>query len=759
MKKIVFFAIPLLMAIMGCASAPAPAAPTPAAEVKGMDLDAAIKEAASKMGTSLPAKTEVALVSIASSSAQFSEYIIARLEAALVDDGKLVVLDRANLDKVREEQGFHLSGEVDDNSAKAIGKLLGAGAIVTGSFVNLGDVYGLSLKAINMTTAAIAASYPADIAKSTRIETLLASGGGGAGTALPTQAPRPSVSTATAPASPSAGFNATGNVTAPSVTVPSAGLNVTGNVAQPVVQAPAQPTSVRPTPATTVPATPAPVYKVGDKGPAGGIVFYDKGNSSDGWRYLEAAPASTEFKLYSGSSGRSGITDVAVGSGKQNTRLIAAALLNSGDIGAALLCVNLEIGGYMDWFLPSKAELSLMYRNLATKSLGNFKSETYLSSSESGSSVWVQRFSDGSQSTGSQGSVRVVRAFSGGETPAASVVATGAYKVGDKGPAGGIVFYDKGDSSDGWRYLEAAPASAEFKRNWGVRVTSDKTKVAVGYGKQNTRLIAAALENQGEIGAALLCTDLEIGGYRDWFLTSKGELNLMYMNLAMKGLGSFKDGIYWSSSQDGNNGHSWYQRFSDGYQAGGLVGQDYSYSVRAVRAFSGGETPAASTVAAGAYKVGDKGPAGGIIFYDKGNSSDGWRYLEAAPASAEFKRNWGLDSTNVTTDVATGTGKQNTRAIAAALENQGEIGAALLCVDLEIGGYKDWFLPSKAELNLIYRNLVLKNLGSFKSEWYWSSSQGDNSSAWVQRFSDGVQYYSYDGNKRNTRSVRAVRAF
>jgi hypothetical protein len=65
------------------------------------------------------------------------------------------------------------------------------GAIVTGGFANLGDVYSLTLKAINIETATVAVSYPADIAKSARIETLLASGGGAA-------ASRPSVQIAQA---------------------------------------------------------------------------------------------------------------------------------------------------------------------------------------------------------------------------------------------------------------------------------------------------------------------------------------------------------------------------------------------------------------------------------------------------------------------------------------------------------------------------------------------------------------------------------
>ncbi|MDR2447280.1 MAG: hypothetical protein LBD58_08350 [Treponema sp.] len=51
-----------------------------------------------------------------------------------------MVVDRANQGKVREGQGFQLSGEMDDDSVKSIGKLLGAGGIVTGAFADHWDV-------------------------------------------------------------------------------------------------------------------------------------------------------------------------------------------------------------------------------------------------------------------------------------------------------------------------------------------------------------------------------------------------------------------------------------------------------------------------------------------------------------------------------------------------------------------------------------------------------------------------------------------
>jgi hypothetical protein len=87
----------------------------------------------------------------------------------------------------------------------------------------------------------------------------------------------------------------------------------------------------------------------------------------------------------------------------------------------------------------------------------------------------------------------------------------------------------------------------------------------------------------------------------------------------------------------------------------------------------------------------------------------------------------------------------------------GSVPAVQHCVNLNHGGFRDWFLPSKAELNLMHSNLKLNGLGGFKNESYWSSTEGDNSLyAWIQYFSDGGQSPAY---KTSTCYIRAVRQF
>jgi len=156
-----------------------------------------------------------------------------------------------------------------------------------------------------------------------------------------------------------------------------------------------------------------------------------------------------------------------------------------------------------------------------------------------------------------------------------------------------------------------------------------------------------------------------------------------------------------------------------------------------------------------AYKVGDRGPAGGWIFYDKGNNSGGWRYLEAAPKDLG-RAEWGCYGKSIPGKMgcAIGTGKSNTAGI---INNCGEEWiAAKIASAYRGGGKNDWFLPSKEELDLMYENLFKHGIGLFAVGNYWSSSEFLANAAWVQDFYGGSQDYP---NKDNMYRVRAVRAF
>jgi hypothetical protein len=161
------------------------------------------------------------------------------------------------------------------------------------------------------------------------------------------------------------------------------------------------------------------------------------------------------------------------------------------------------------------------------------------------------------------------------------------------------------------------------------------------------------------------------------------------------------------------------------------------------------------------YAIGDRGPAGGWIFYDKGVVSDGWRFLEAAPHDIGPAQ-WGADGRKVKgTAPGVGTGKRNTRVIVRYLRLRGKHDtAAQLCDKLAVGDrdkFDDWFLPSRNELGQMYHSLKQKGLGRFSNSWYWSSSQDDDSYSWALDFNDGSSYFGKSKDKAYL--VRAVRAF
>lgn len=115
------------------------------------------------------------------------------------------------------------------------------------------------------------------------------------------------------------------------------------------------------------------------------------------------------------------------------------------------------------------------------------------------------------------------------------------------------------------------------------------------------------------------------------------------------------------------------------------------------------------------YALGDRGPQGGKVYYLDDSGEHG---LEAKVADEINSLNW---SDAVTAASALGSG---------------------------------WHLPTKPELKALYehRNVV----GGFAKDDYWSATELDNNSAWIQGFGNGDQDRY---NKYSKLSARAVRVF
>ena len=73
------------------------------------------------------------------------------------------------------------------------------------------------------------------------------------------------------------------------------------------------------------------------------------------------------------------------------------------------------------------------------------------------------------------------------------------------------------------------------------------------------------------------------------------------------------------------------------------------------------------------------------------------------------------------------------------------------------GGYSDWYLPARDELNLVLYGMHLAGRGNFSTaNWYWSSSEQAANNGWAKIFSDG-SYFNCE--KPNNHIVRCVRRY
>lgn len=106
-------------------------------------------------------------------------------------------------------------------------------------------------------------------------------------------------------------------------------------------------------------------------------------------------------------------------------------------------------------------------------------------------------------------------------------------------------------------------------------------------------------------------------------------------------------------------------------------------------------------------------------------------------------------------------GVENTKAM---LSQSAQPGAARLCHDYAGGGFSDWYLPSIAEIDLLFdnRDKIKKTLSKSGSELglriYWTSTEYLAGSAWVFATYGGPSN-NFIFSKYSPFSVRAIRAF
>jgi hypothetical protein len=124
------------------------------------------------------------------------------------------------------------------------------------------------------------------------------------------------------------------------------------------------------------------------------------------------------------------------------------------------------------------------------------------------------------------------------------------------------------------------------------------------------------------------------------------------------------------------------------------------------------------------YKIGDRGPGGGFIFF-----AENGVFMECSMDLGSFDWN---------------------TAIREARNYRG-------------GGFSDWRLPTRGELELIFKNLKLKGLGGFSEREYWSSEPNGNPPSGPRAWSVGFgtsRTYSNSGHAVTIPAIaRAIRQF
>ena len=84
-------------------------------------------------------------------------YVTDALTQAVFEAGNVRIIERANLEKILKEQKFQSSGLVDDNSAKAIGKIAGVDYVCYGDMKDIGEEITVNARIVDVESGEVLA--------------------------------------------------------------------------------------------------------------------------------------------------------------------------------------------------------------------------------------------------------------------------------------------------------------------------------------------------------------------------------------------------------------------------------------------------------------------------------------------------------------------------------------------------------------------------------------------------------------------------
>jgi tetratricopeptide (TPR) repeat protein len=164
MKKIWNLIFALLLVLTVC--------PSIYGKEDNLSLDAAIKTTAKEISGSFNSGARIAVVKFESPATRLGDYIMEELNGALIQDKRLLVVDRANIEYLEKELSYQKEN-ISEEAAKNIGKWLGAELIVVGSLDNTGDTYRYRCYTINVEKAAREAATMLSVTNDSSFKNLL----------------------------------------------------------------------------------------------------------------------------------------------------------------------------------------------------------------------------------------------------------------------------------------------------------------------------------------------------------------------------------------------------------------------------------------------------------------------------------------------------------------------------------------------------------------------------------------------------------